>query len=205
MSNYTILDDMIPTNSYYGGYRTRTFTEIFTAEGDEGATYEEFARILAETPFAAKLADVNTELLFYMLYARYGNSHIAFSDENQFIFALFTMVFQYGPTWAKRLHIQEQLRAIKDEDLMLGGKAIYNHGYNPSTAPSTSTLEELTTINEQNTTNYKKSKMEGYAILMELLDTDVSEEFLTRFRKLFIKVLAPDRPLLYETTIMEDN
>lgn len=202
MSNYTIYDDMTPTNSYYGGYRTRTFTEIFTAEGDEGATYEEFARILAETPFAAKLADVDTELLFYMLYARYGNSHIAFSDENQFIFSLFTMVFQYGPTWAKRLHIQEQLRAIKDEDLVLGGHAIYNHAYNPSTEPSTEVLDY---INEQNTTNFKKSKMEGYAILMDLLDTDVSEEFLTRFRKLFIKVLAPDRPLLYETTIMEDN
>lgn len=192
-------------DTYYGGYRTRTFTEIFSPEDDEGATYEYFASVLADTPFAAKLAEVDMELLFYMLYARYGNSHIAFSDENQFIFALFSTAFQYGPTWSKRLHIQEQLRAIKDEDLVVGGKAIYNHSYNPSTSPSTSTLEELTTINDQNTTNYKKSKMEGYANLMALLDTDVSEEFLTKFKKLFIKVLAPDRPLLYTTEIMEDN
>lgn len=189
-------------DTYYGGYRTRTFTEIFAEEENGPATYEYFASVLADTPFAAKLAEVDMELLFYMLYARYGNSHIAFSDENQFIFSLFSIAFQYGPTWSKRLHIQEQLRAIKDEDLVLGGHAIYNHAYNPSTEPSTEVLDY---INEQNTTNYKKSKMEGYANLMALLDVDVSEEFLDKFRKLFIKVLAPDRPLLYTTEIMEDN
>lgn len=205
MSNLIIPGYCDPCDTYYGGYRTRTFAEIFAEDEETGATYTYFKSVLDETPFAAKLADVDTELLFYMLYARYGNSHIAFSDENQFIFALFSTAFQYGPTWTKRLHIQEQLRAISDEELVIGGKAIYNHSYNPSTAPSTSTLEELTTINDQNTTNYKKSKMEGYANLMALLDTDVSEEFLTKFKKLFIKVLAPDRPLLYETTVMEDN
>lgn len=205
MSNLIIPGYCDPCDTYYGGYRTRTFAEIFAEEEGGAATYEYFASVLAETPFAAKLAEVDMELLFYLLYARYGNSHIAFSDENQFIFALFSVAFQYGPTWSKRLHIQEQLRGIKDEELTLGGKAIYNHSYNPSTAPSTSTLDELTTINDQNTTNYKKSKMEGYANLMALLDVDVSEEFLTKFRKLFIKVLAPDRPLLYTTEIMEDN
>lgn len=205
MSNLYIPGCGDPCSTYYGGYRTRTFAEIFSEDEKTGATYEYFASVLAETPFAAKLVDVDMELLFYMLYARYGNSHIAFSDENQFIFALFSTAFQYGPTWSKRLEIQKKLRAIRDEELVLGGKAIYNHSYNPSTDPSTSTLEELTTINDQNTTNYKKSKMEGYANLMALLDTDVSEEFITKFRKLFIKVLAPDRPLLYTTEIMEDN
>lgn len=209
MSNLYIPGCGDPCNTYYGGYRTRTFAEIFAEEEGGPATYEYFASVLAETPFAAKLAEVDMELLFYMLYARYGNSHIAYSDENQFIFALFSTAFQYGPTWAKRLEIQKNLRTLKadysEDGLFSGGKAIYNHSFNPSTAPTTNTLEELPTINDQNTTNYKKSKMEGYAILMDLLDTDVSEEFLRQFRKLFIKVLAPDRPLLYTTEIMEDN
>ena len=54
---------------------------------------------------------------------------------------------------------------MSEDDLVKGSKQIVNHSYNPSTAPSTSTLEELTTINEQNTNNYKKGKLDAYAFL----------------------------------------
>ena len=33
---------------------------------------------------------------------------------------------------------------------------------NPGTEPSTGSLEELTSINAQNTTGYKKSKLDAY-------------------------------------------
>lgn len=205
MSNLYIPGCGDTCDTYYGGYRTRTFSQIFAEDEETGATYEYFASVLAETPFAAKLEDVDMELLFYMLYARYGNSHIAFSDENQFIFALFSTAFQYGPTWTKRLEIQKELRALEGLELTEASTDIYNHSFNPSTAPSTQTLSELTTINDQNTRKRRLSVMDANATLMALLDTDVSEEFLTKFKKLFIKVLAPDRPLLYTTEIMEDN
>lgn len=199
-------DFYYPTcDTYYGGYRTRTFAEIFASDEDTGATYEYFAAVLAETPFAAKLNDVDMETLFYMLYARYGNSHIAFSDETQFIYSLFTICFQYGPTWSKRLTIQERLRGLSEDEFTIASTDIYNHSYNPSTLPSTQTLDELTTINDQNTKKRRLSKMDAYANLMSLLETDVTEEFLGKFKKLFIKVLAPDRPLLYTTEILEDN
>jgi len=140
-------------------------------------------------------------VLYYLLYAKYGNSHIAYTDENQFRFAVAATIWQYAPTWWKKVEIQKELRGLREEDLLLGGKAIYNHSYNPSTAPSTSTLEELLTINDQNTTNYKKSKMEGFANLLSLLETDVSAEFIDKFKKLFITITAPDYPLLYETEV----
>ena len=107
----------------------------------------------------------------------------------------------YGPAWAKRLSIQEELQKLSLEegsDIYLGSGAIYNHALNPGTAPSTQTLTELPQINEQNTTKYRKSKLEGIANLAALLETDVSEEFLGKFRRLFIRVVAPDRPLIYE-------
>lgn len=61
--------------------------------------------------------------------------------------------------------MQNELRTMSDDDLIKGSKQIVNHSYNPSTAPSTATLEELTTINEQNTNNYKRSKLDAYAFL----------------------------------------
>ena len=194
-------------DSYYGGYRTRTFTQIFSEDGETG-TYEAFAAMLADTPFAARIkaANIDTELLFYLLYSHYGNSHISYSDEHQFVYSLFSIIMNYGPAWAKRLAIQDELNKLSLEegsDIYHGAKAIYNHAYNPGTEPSTQTLTELPQINEQNTTNYRKSKLEGLANLAALLRTDVTENFLSKFRKLFIKVVAPDRPLLY-TTYQED-
>jgi hypothetical protein len=182
-------------NSYYGNFRTRTFADIFPDVETWFASEE-------TCPIGVDLEDsglLSTEHLYYLLYARYGNSHIAYSDENQFEYALWSIVFQYGPTASKKFELQTKLRGLSDEELVLGGKAIYNTAYNPGTQPSTSTLEELTAINQQNTTNYKKSKLEAYATVISLLDNDVLDEFLRKFSKLFITVAEPDYPLWYVT------
>lgn len=105
----------------------------------------------------------------------------------------------YGPTWSKRLDIQEKLRGLTEDELMHGSKAIHNQAFNPGTAPSTQTLEELTAINQQATTNHKKSKIQAYVDLYDVLATDVTKEFIDKFARFFIKILAPDYPLLYKT------
>lgn len=197
MNNYYTENDFqaYANGSYYGSYRTRTFAQIFPS-------FEKFENEYNDNQLKIDFKEGMTlSQLYYMLYAHYGNSHISFSDENQFKYYLYSIIFQYGPSVLKEKYIQDKLRNLSDEELKLGGKAIYNHSYNPSTAPSTSTLEELLTINDQNTTNYKKTQMEGYAMLMSLLKRDIIDEFIHKFKRLFIKVLAPDYPLLYTTEV----
>lgn len=198
MSEFYIPSDGIypdENGSYYGAYRTRTFAQIFPSF------------VVFKEEYDANKLNVNLgqgislEQLYYMLYAHYGNSHIAYTDENQFKYYMYSIIFQYGPAASKERYIQDTLMKLSDDELLVGGKAIYNHSYNPSSAPGTSSLEELLTINDQNTTNYKKSKMEGYATLISLLKKDVLDEFIHRFKRLFIKVLAPDYPLLYSTEV----
>lgn len=186
-------------DSYYGAYRTRTFSDIFPS-------YEVFEKEYKESQIKIEFNESLTLAhIFYMLYAHYGNSHIAYTDETQFKYYLYSIIFQYGPTVIKERYIQDKLRKLSDDELLIGGKAVYNHAYNPGTAPqinqSTGSPAELTYINDQNTTNYKKSMMEGYAMLMSLLKKDVIDEFIHKFKRLFIKVLAPDYPLLYETEV----
>lgn len=174
----------------YGNYRSRRFTEIFPSAND-------FVGQVNQSELAI-LSDSDLRIIYYLLYARHGNDPIANSDENQFKYKLYSLLFTHGPTWSKRIEIQEKLRGLNEEDLLTGGKAIYNHAYNPSTAPSTATLEELTAIDSQNTTNYRKSKLEGYSLLLSLLETDVTTEFIRKFDKLFLQVVQPDYPLYYE-------
>lgn len=144
----------------------------------------------------------NATTLFYLLYARYGNNPIANNDVTQWKYKMFSVIFQYGPSWEKRLDIQTTLRGLTEDDLLKGAKAIYNTALNDSTTPSTASLEELNYINSQNTTNYKKSKMDAYTQLWNLIETDVTEEFLSQFKKCFKLFVSNEMPIIF---VQEEN
>ena len=123
---------------------------------------------------------------------------------------LWTRVMEYGPYLKKDLEVQKEVLATDIEQLREGSKVIYNTALNPGTRPTTGSLQELDYINQQNTTNYKKSKPEAYAILVELMNKNLLEDFIHKFRDLFITVCYPDNPLYYVnnpelTTIEGDN
>lgn len=172
-------------------YSTVLFTDVWESVNDFAYDYQHVG-----IPVTINVATSATTL-YYLLYARYGNTPIANNDITQFKYKIFSIVYQYGPTWEKRLDIQKKLRDLTDADILSGPKAIYNNALNPSTSPSTGSLDELTYINSQNTTNYKKSKMDAYMQLWDLLKTDITEEFLAQFRKCFKQFVAPERPLIY--------
>lgn len=169
--------EFLPNN-----YLTRTFTDIFP-------TYESFEEEVENSKI--QIMDVNLELTYYLLYARYGNSTIATLDETQWKYRLFSKIFQYGPTWAKRLSLQEELRGMSLEQMAVGTLAVHNHASNPGVEPSTTALEQLLYIDGQNTTQYKKGKSEALAICMSLLEEDVTESYVRRFQDLFITIARP--------------
>lgn len=194
----------------YQVFRTRTFAEIFTPDQedkDAGRTesVDVFVYTYKHIGITPIITDTTATNLFYLLYASYGNSHIAASDETQFIYRLFSIVFMYGPSWEKRLSIQANLRALTEDDIIQGSKQILNHAYNPGVEPSTDSLEELEAINEQNTQNYKRSKLDAYGALWDLISLDVTKAFLDKFKDLFIKIIASGKPLLYVTEEDEEE
>ena len=173
-------------------YNTQLFTDIYEKVEDFTADYN--------TIGLGGITDINlVNKLFYLLYAKFGNSPIANLDENQFKYKLFSTIFMYGPAWEKRLDIQDQIRKLTPEDLLDGAKAIHNHAYNPETEPSTLSPEILNYINEQNTSQFKKSKMDAYGQLWSLISTDVTAEFLAKFNDCFKKFVMPADPLIYVT------
>lgn len=188
---------MLPNRSYYGNYRTRTFSDIYPEKAEFMNDYKEI--------YPDTMEDDKLSTLYYLLISRYMNSHIANSDENQFKMKLMSTIFCYGPTWAKKLDIQKRLRELTEDEISLGSKAIYNHAFNPSTAPSTANLEELRTIDDQNTQTFKKSKIDAYSLLWEMLVSDVTSVFVDKFKKLFIIIVQPEKPLWYVTEDDEEE
>ena len=179
-------------------YETKTFAELFDDYDDFKTEYT----VTQKFPMVIGADDTsgvsNLQILYYLLYSKFGNSPIANYDENQFKTKLGAVIWQYGPAWEKRLDIQTQIRELTADDLLQGAKAIHNHAFNPSTEPSTLSPGELNYINEQNTTQYKKTKMDAYGQLWSLIATDVTEEFLARFKPLFKTFVKPGT-YLYES------
>ena len=305
-------------------YDTKLMTDVWSKAPDFVADYQNIG-------IPTTISVQNATTLYYLLYARYGNTPIANYDEEQWKYKIFSVIFQYGPTWEKRLDIQNTLRGLQISDLIDNGsfhelfshsasetssktgsdnntrtlnttekntgtasvantgtdttastgtqsvshtgtvgttgetEDIKNHAYNPSTSPAQNAYSPLSYINEQHATkndanstvtnnltdattndlqnqtthnttstttndlsradtgtitdarsvsdtaeanNTSKNetttvmtagKLKAYEKLLELLDTDVTGNFISKFKTCFKQFVMPERTWLYVT------
>ena len=190
-------------NSLFGNYLTPLFVEVW-------GKAEDFYDDYTHCGIPDLMNDEDTvKSIFYLLYARYGNNPIAATDTNRWKYMVFSLIYQYGPTWAKKMDIQAKLRGLDLDDstslIYQGSRNINNHAYNPNTSPSTASLEELNYINEQHTNGTKRGYLDAAAALMTLLETDLTGEFLGKFHRLFAPIAAPQVPLYYTTTTTNEE
>lgn len=188
--------------THYGRFSNKRFLDVFPDAETFREQYIHYQKLF-NSPI--KVAEDQMGFIYYLLYSKYGSEYIAMSNTTRFEAKLFATLELAAPILLRELIIQKNLLALSDDDIRAGSKAIYNHAFNPSGTPSTGTLEELPFINDQNTTQYRKSPMDGYAILLSLLDDNLLESFLRKFRKLFLRVLAPTAPRLYDIEDLEEN
>lgn len=136
--------------------------------------------------------------LYYLLWARYASSHIRSDYPQQWKMKLMMTVFEYGPTWSKRLEIQEKVRNMSDDEIQKGTIMTYNSAMNPDGAPTTETWETLKGINSQNKNLYQRGKLDSYAYIDQILKTDVTREFVEKFKKFFDIMASPGMKLDYD-------
>ena len=181
--------------SLYGNFRNRKFTDIY--ENADAFLYD-FNNIGIPT----KITEDNATTLFYLLYANYGNSVIATSDENRFKYKLFSIIYEYGPTWEYRLKIQDKIRDLIDDEnqLLAGAEQIYNSSANPGQVIDENLFKGgIRTVNQQNVSIHKRNKLDAYGYVQDLLKTNVTGNFLKKFKELFLKFVEPEEPPWYVT------
>lgn len=191
---FPILDPLRPE------YITKTFVQVFPDYNKFKSDYDDLIPLVSGG--VAPLSADNIQATYYLLFARYGNTPIVNYDETQFKMKLMAIISTYGPVWERKKAIQKSLRDLTEAELLQGAKQIYNHAFNPSTEPTTAQLEELTHINDQNTTNNKKSKMEAYSILWANLHVDSTDEYMNKFKNCFSRFVGDQFPIIY---IEEDD
>ena len=174
-----------------------TFGEMWTKSfSDYFPDVETFLNKFHESPFNGCIKDESATILYYMLLGRYGeSSYKSFNDYNNML-KTFTIIYQYGPTWEKRVELQKIFREMTLDKLKTGTLMIFNHAFNP-TVPLAENEKIIKGINEQNTNQAIKNDAESYSMLWSMLKVDVSEYFLDLFNKLFLQVVQPQIPAIY--------
>lgn len=192
MINWQAMNQELFTEQY-----TKTFSNVYP-------TYEDFYQDYTNLGIPQRLKNISfLQTIYALLCGEYASSSIMSLSEAQFRMRLFTIVMSYGPQYERELQMQDTLLRMSDEELQVSSKAIYNTSLNPSTEPSTGTLDELPTINQQNVTKHKRSKLDAYAFLRDMLNADLTKEFIKRFDHLFVRVLRTNNPLYYTTEVDE--
>ena len=175
-----------------GSHRMPKFSDVW-------GSVEDFMKDINAQPIItpSDYKEGDLERIFYLLYAKYGNSTIAANDVNRFKFGVYTIIYSSAMQWLKKMEVQKRLYSMQESEMLRGSRQVYNTAQNPSVEPGTSTEDELPYIDGQNVSINKRGILEGYGVLMSLLRLDVTADFLNKFKSLFLTVVYPEDELTY--------
>lgn len=176
---------------------TQTFSDTYSSFEEFVADYDTFSA-LTVIPFEKK--DEFLLHIYLLLMGEYSSNNLSNMSVDQFKIRFWTRVNQYGPQYERELKMQKELVQMKEADLMASSSVIYNSAINPATTVSDPSSELIEEINTQNTTFHKRSKLDAYAYLRDLLDDGINltKDFVAKFKDLFTVVLVGPE-LLYKT------
>ena len=188
------------SKAYFGSnYGPLTGSHRMPKFSDVWGSAEEFMKDINSQPIItpSDYKEGDLERIFYLLYAKYGNSTIAANDVNRFKFGVYTIIYSSAMPWLKKMEVQKRLYSMQESEMLKGSRQVYNTAQNPSVEPGASTEDELPYIDGQNVSINKRGVLEGYGVLMSLLRLDVTAEFLNKFKSLFLTVVYPEDELTY--------
>jgi len=181
-------------------YNTKTFSQIFPSfESFKSCFDNDFGGYAKDCISADSL-----KTLFWLLYSRYGENPIVNPTEDLFKSKIVANTFQKGPTWERKLNLQGDLRDLTEDELLRGARTIFNKAKNDESDPSTDSEEIIGFIDQQDVSSMKRSKLDAYSFLQDVLKTDVTEEFLSSYAKLFSRFVSPTNTRIYVNDIEEE-
>ena len=181
-------------------YDTKIFSEIFPDFASFKNVFDNEFNSYAKNC----ITETSLKTLYWLLFARYGASPAASYSVDLFKAQIVGNTFQKGPTWEKKLAVQKSLRELSEADLLAGARTMFNRALHPEDPPGTDTDEELPYLNAQDVSKQRRSKLDAYSYLQDVLKTDVTEEFIRSYEKLFSKFVSPTITHVYENEDLED-
>lgn len=149
------------------------------------------------------LAETDLKHIYDHLLADYYNWHFIYPDDLGITLNVFKIIDEYYPNVKVRLDLVEQLRNLSLDEFKKSGITINSSGQNPKIATEMDELIDL--VDSQNASFQLKSHEQVLRAKFMALYDGIMDEFIARFKPLFVKLYSGVESYLYINCEQEDN
>lgn len=182
---------------------TKRFIDAFPkfkreAEDTEDTLY--FWEAWQASPFYdSNLTENDLKDIYWHLMAKYYNWHYIYMDDLGIALNTYDIIHDYFPNCKERLKLVNDLRALTLEEFKKSGIAIDSQAANPKIATNMDELVNL--VDSQNASFQLKSTEQTMKAKFMALYDGVFDEFIDRFKPLFVKLYNGVNSYLYRNKI----
>lgn len=157
----------------------------FKNDGTDDNVY--FWEAWQQSPFYnEKLTETDLKDIYNHLLADYYNWHFIYPDDLGITLNVFKIIEEYYPNVKVRLDLVDQLRTLSLDEFKKSGISITSSGANPKVAREMDELIDL--VDSQNANFQLKSQEQVLKAKFISLYDGIMDEFISRFKPLFVKM-----------------
>ena len=184
---------------------TKRFIDAFPKfKKEEGDSADFFWETWIKSPFYDnKLTEDDLKNVYNHLLASYYDWHFIYMDDLGIALNVMHIIEDYYPNTKERLNLVEQLRNMTLEEFKKSGKQINSTGANPKVATQMDDLIDL--VDSQTASFQLKSKEQTIRAKLYSLVDGIMEEFIDRFKTLFVKLYSGVNSYLYKNPIESEE
>lgn len=169
---------------------------------DEGVDY--FWETWLASPFYdSTLTKNDLKDVYNHLLAAYYNWHYVYPDDLGIALNTMHIIHDYYPNCKERLSLLSDLRALTVEEFAKSGISISSQGANPKTATNMDELIDL--VDSQNANFQLRSEEGAIRAKFNSLYDGVMDEFIGRFKDLFVKLYNGVNSYIYTNQFDEEE
>lgn len=174
--------------NYFVNPITKRFIDAFPRfKAPEGDNKVYFWEGWKNSPFYEEtLNEDDLRIIYNHLMAAYYDWHFIYMDDLGISNGVYHIIEEYYPNTKERLNILEELRALDIEEFKKSGVFIDSSAANPKTPKQMDELVDL--VDAQNASFQLKSQEQALRAKYSSLIDGIMEEFITRFKGLFVKL-----------------
>lgn len=176
------------------------FPKFKNEEDDEDKKY--FWETWLSSPFYdPDLTENDLKDIYNHLLAAYYNWHFIYMDDLGIALNVMHVIEDYYPNVKERLKLAKEIRDISLEAFKKSGIQIESTGTNPKTATNMDELIDL--VDSQRATFQRKSEEQAIRGKFNSLVDGIMEEFIDRFKYMFVKLYSGVNDYIFCNPITE--
>lgn len=191
--------------NYFDNPITKRFIDAFPKfKNEEETDTKYFWETWLESPFYdSNLTENDLKDIYNHLLAQFYNWHYVYMDDLGIALNTMHIIHDYFPNVKERLSLLSQLRSLTVADFQKSGISINSQGSNPKVATDMDELIDL--VDSQNASFQLRSQEGAIRAKFNSLYDGIMDEFIDRFKGLFIKLYNGVNSYIYRNPREEEE